>query len=162
MPEAHKNEKRAAVELLRLISLFVDYLDRNAFLNTVTLMGLMIVFGLANIAFIEEIPSLGILVGITYGGMVVSFAAYLYRKKMKKRFKGYLEAASQSTLVKSSEYEEIVMRMQDKFERQYIETLSETEDKISEMNTKIMEMQKERTRLEQQIKELKKEADRRF
>lgn len=161
MPEAREDKERVSIELLRLISLFVEYMDRTTYLITFTILALLMGVILA-LFFSTQISSVYMIVGIAYGMVLVVLVVRTYRTRMNRRFKEYLDAVSQSTLMKSSEYEKIVKRMQNRLSREYsLRGLDETDELFAEMNKRITELDKERKQLREQIAEMKKRADRR-
>ena len=157
MPEDEENEKgRISVEFLRLISFLVEYLDRSTIVSAFIFLGLSIVF-LSVILYIANlITILVLMVVLFYGGFFLFYAALYYQKKMRKRFRKYLDAASSSTLIKSSEYEELLERFQDRFAHEYEMAIDDASNQIGLMNEEMLALQKKRNQLLREIEELQK------
>lgn len=138
-------EDRISVEFLRLTSFVIDYLHYSTFVTLFLFLGLTLsVIGIV-LYMTRLVTSLPLMIAMIYSGFFIFWAAFLYERRLKKRFTKYLDVLSQPTLMKSSEYESLVTAMEERLAHQ-IETLAETE-------TKLKDLEKQREQITRQLKE---------
>jgi len=141
-------EGRMSIEFLRLLSYFVDYQSSSTMTYILVFLGLMISV-LASVFWLIDLVDLVLYVGLYSAGAIIFFIAYTYLRKTRRQFRRYLDEVSQATLMRDSEYEDLVKSLNVRVTLESEKVLKETEKAISSL-------QKEADRLEKQIEEQQK------
>ena len=156
-PFEKKSDERMSVEYLRLLSLFVEYLDKSTLINAFVYLGLLFV-GLSPILYLARVIDLYPTVFMTmYGGLGVVLASVWYRRLLKRKFNRYLSDVSRDTLIDNSEFSGYLRNLNERLESQYSKLLGdadEREERTKELQMKILQLQKQNAELLKRIEEL--------
>lgn len=154
-----KFEERLSVEYLRLLSLFVEYLDKSTFITAFTFLGMVFV-AVSPVLYVAGVMEFFPMVIITvYGGFTVILASLSYKRILRRRFNRYLRDVSLDTLVDNSEFSRYLGVVNEQLERQYEKLLDATdrEKRAKELSEQVASLRMQNEKLKKIIESLESE-----